>query len=158
MPIDLSPFADAGLDRPTLDALLDDHRAHGAPTLDRLWRYYRNPALLQRDPRTGAFRTRLAQAAGLPARLTRPLPDDDRHHAEREIVIENDIAWRLHALLDLMLGRPPVLLSNSPDPDTRAAVQTVLDAVFENAGGIGLLQDAALLASVFGHVDFLLRT
>ncbi|RMH23868.1 MAG: phage portal protein, partial [Planctomycetota bacterium] len=50
------------------------------------------------------------------------------------------------------------LLSNSPDPDTRAAVQDVLDAVFENAGGIGLLQDAALLASVFGHVDFLLRT
>jgi len=157
MPLDLSPFSDAGLDGATLATLLDTHRAADAPRLTRLWRYYRNPVLNERDARTGAVRRRLAQIAGLPSRLTQPVPDDDRHPTEREIVIENDIAWRLHTLLDLMLGRPPVLLSTSPDEETRAAVQAILDAVLENAGGIALLQDAALLSSVFGHVDFLLR-
>ena len=156
MPIDLTPFADARLDDPTLRALLADHTAGVVPRLSRFWRYYRNPLLHDRD--AGANRPRLAQSAGLPPRITHPRVDDDRDPADREIVIENDIAWRVHALLDLMLGHPPVLLSTARDEQTRLDVQTILDSLFESSGGINLLQDAALLSSVFGYVDFLLRT
>lgn len=154
MPFDLAPFADIPLDDALLRHLLARHDAQ-APRLRRLWDYYRNPAI-----GTRAGRPRLAQECGLPARLTgRPDPlDDDRFSVQREIVIENDIAWRIHTLVDFLAGRPVSILSAAPNEARRSEIQSLLDAVFEASGGGALIQDAALLCSVYGHVDLLLRT
>ncbi len=153
MPLPLEPFASIPLDEPLLRHLLARHDARAAH-LGKLWRYYRNPGVS-----LGEGRVRLAQECGLPPRLTgrwNPL-DDDRFSTEREIVIENDIAWRIHTLVDFLAGRPVSILSAAPDERRRAEIQSLLDAVFEASGGGALLQDAALLASVYGHVDLLIR-
>ncbi len=156
MPFQLAPFADVPLTRPRLQSLLDTHQAETTPRLDRLWRYYRNP-VLHTNHEPGA-RPRLAQSEGLPRRLTSPHTGDDRAPADREIVIENDIAWRLHAMVDFMLGRPITIHSSASDDQRRAEIQRILDAVLEASGGMSLLQDAALIASIYGTVDFVLRT
>lgn len=157
MPFSLHPFANVGLDASLLEAKIADHSRRVVPRLRRFWEYYRNAS----DPRLGASasgRTRLAQEAGLPPRLVgrRPAAADDRDQS-REIVIENDIAWRIHTMVDFMFGKPVLILSTARDPELRRLIERVLDAAFERSGGIGLFQDMALLAHVYGHVDLVLR-
>lgn len=143
---------------------IDEHLHAVVPRLDRLWAYYRNPL----EPVTaggasarphGRWYT-LAQECGLPARIVGPRPSnllDDRSPAQREPVVENDIAWRIHTMVDFMFGRPIRIRSDAPDPGLRAQIERVLDRVWRASGGITLLQDVATLGSVFGHVDLLLR-
>lgn len=156
----LGPFADVGLTEEMLGVLLAQHVGEAQPRMERLWKYYRNPV------EHGANwahpqRPRLAQEAGLPRRLTHPGPNDvnadDRASVRREIVIENDIGWRIHAMIDFMLGKPVRLVSTAGDEALRETIDRVLDAVWEASGGIALLQDAALLGHVYGHVDLLVR-
>ncbi len=156
----LEPFAEIGLSAAALAGLLAEHDRVAKPRFDRLWSYYRNPEI----PGVGLFgsgggHARLAQECGLPRRLTgrRDGLHDDRS-PEREIVIENDIAWRLHAMVDFMFGKPLSFLSTATDASKRDAIQQILDAVFEASGGIALLQDMALLGAVHGHVALRLRT
>ena len=89
--------------------------------------------------------------------LSPTAPFDDRTAPIREIVIENDIAWRIHAMVDFMLGRPAAFRSLAPTETKRAEIESILDAVFEASGGAALLQDMALLGAVYGHVDLLVR-
>lgn len=163
----LEPFSRLGLDEALLRLLIDEHVTATRPRLDRLWAYYRNPC----EPRGGArapggtagdWTARayaLAQEAGLPRRLRGPAVSaaDDRRAARREIVIENDIAWRVQAMTDFMFGKPVAILSTAREEATRRDIERVLDAAWEASGGIALLQDMALLGHVFGHVDLLLR-
>lgn len=168
MPYTLGPFHDIGLTEAMLARLLAEHDAR-LPAMRRLWAYYRNPA---ESRQAGAWasgsgigghgpggRRRLAQEAGLPARLAgaRARGEDDRT-PPREVVIENDIAWRVHAMVDFMFGRPATLVSNAADAGKRREIERLLDAVLEASGGIALLQDAGLLGAVYGHVDFLVRS
>lgn len=168
MPYTLGPFHDIGLTEAMLARLLAEHDAR-LPAMRRLWAYYRNPA--ESRPAVawagasgagvlsgGGGRRRLAQEAGLPARLAgaRARGEDDRT-PPREVVIENDIAWRMHAMVDFMFGRPATLVSNAADAGKRREIERLLDAVLEASGGIALLQDAGLLGAVYGHVDFLVR-
>ena len=160
MAFELEPFAEIGLSAQALGRMLDAHDRTERPRLARLWSYYRNPEaprLTLNDEPGG--RRRLAQERGLPGRLTgrRDGLFDDRAPA-REIVIENDIAWRVHAMVDFMFGKPISFLSTAADESKRDAIQKILDAVFEASGGIALLQDMALLGSVHGHVTLRLRT
>lgn len=156
MPFKLAPFSDVGLSESLLRVLLAEHETVVKPALRRLWRYYRNPARPARDG--GANRPTLAQEDGLPPRLRGPRSSgaDDRAPT-REIVIENDIAWRVHALVDFMFGKAPTITSLAEDDDKRRDIERLLDAAFESSGGIAMLQDMALLGAVFGHVDLLLR-
>ena len=108
--------------------------------------------LPQPNPTPGNHDARPAQARGLPARLTTPVPG-----VSREVVIENDIAWRLHALIDFMVGKPLVIQSLAEDPARAAALTNLLNRTFEHNGGHGFFQDLALLGSIYGHVDVLLR-
>lgn len=160
MPYRLSPFADVGLSDAMLDMLLAEHASATLPRMERLWKYYRNP-IEHSASWMHSQRPRLAQEAGLPSRITQPWPYDasldDRATARREIVIENDIGWRIHAMIDFMLGKPVVLRSTASAESLRETIDRVLDAVWEGSGGVGLLQDAALLSHVYGHVDLLLR-
>lgn len=166
MTFHLQPFAHLGLDAALLRLLIDEHEALTRPRLARLWAYYRNPCDA-RAPKNGASGRRhwagraytLAQEAGLPGRLRADADTamDDRRSSRREVVIENDIAWRVQAMVDFMFGKPVTILSTARDEPTRRAVERVLDAAWEASGGIALLQDTALLGHVYGHVDLLLR-
>lgn len=158
MPYQLEPFADVGLTEARLRRLVADHEAHGAPALRRRWDYYRNPRRSAAGPDGAVRRGGLAQERGLPARL-RPGRDplgDDRER-EREVVIENDIAWRIHASIDFLLARPARLESAATDEAVRERCQAALDAMMEASGGAALLHDVALLGAVYGHVDLALR-
>lgn len=142
-------------DRQSIEATLDAHRRSVLPRLERWWAYYRNDA--EPVPSAGGDRrSRLAQERGLPARLTRRGPaDDDR--TRREVVIENDIAWRVHTMVDFLFGKPVRLTSTARDETLRRRIEILLDAAWEASGGVALLQDMALLGHVYGHVDLRLR-
>ncbi|MBC7834137.1 MAG: phage portal protein [Phycisphaerales bacterium] len=159
-----SALAAAGLSPATIDSLIASHESTALPRLDTYFNYYRNtlsltPSGLARA--AGSSRPyHLAQQRGLPTRLrllSRPgvLPDDRIPAAE--IVIENDIAWRLNAMVDFMFGRPLKLVSAAGLPVARSQIELALEAVWEASGGISLLQDLALLAHIYGHVDLVLR-
>ncbi|QQS10163.1 MAG: phage portal protein [Phycisphaerales bacterium] len=164
----LQAFQGAGVDGPTLARHLDEHASVTLPRLSRLWSYYRNA--LVPTSRGGALSTtgqgrwyRLAQEVGLPSRIVgRPGSglsawSFDQAKKRREVVVENDIAWRVQTMVDFMFGRPVRLVSASKSVAMRDVIERVLDAVWERSGGIALLQDMALLGHVYGHVDLVLR-
>lgn len=161
----LDGFAGIGLDDATLELLLEEHRRRRVPRLQMLWNYFRNP--LEPVGPTPAFsgerpRLRAAQEAGLPARLTGSRDEDGvlvdpRTRPRREVVIENDIAWRIQTMVDFMFGKPVQVISTAADEGKRRRIERTLDAVWEASGGIGLLQDMALLGHVYGYVDLVLR-
>ena len=124
-----------------LAALLHEHRTTRLPRLLHLWDYYRNP---ERDGQ-------LAQAHGLPDRL-RP----QAGHA-RQVVIENDIAWRLHTQIDFMIGKGLTLRSTAPDPGRADLLSRHLRATLDAAGGQAFLHDLALVGAIYGYVDVLVR-
>ena len=95
MPQHLDVFEDVGLDEGLLKLAVREHESATLPRLRKLWAYYRNGPEVSGGATTR--RTRLAQEAGLPARLTSATTAEDDRARRREIVIENDIAWRLHA-------------------------------------------------------------
>ena len=158
MALRLGSFADVGLDEASLELVIDEFTRGPLPRLDRLWTYYRNPLKQSIGGAAGRW-YRQAQEAGLPPRITArgaASALDDRS-SRREIVIENDIGWRVHAMIDFLLGKPVKLRSRAADPDLAAIIERTLEHVWDRAGGIALLQDAALLGHVFGHVDFIVR-
>lgn len=159
-----------GLDAAFRTLVIEQHEQEARPRLERWWRYYRNaiePAGAQTRPAASAGGdtvhdrpARQAQEIGLPTRVTgvrstRGL--DDRTLPRREVVIENDIAWRVQAMVDLMFGKPVKIHSLADDENARALIEHLLDAVWEASGGIALLQDMALLGHVYGHVDLVVR-
>jgi len=145
----------AGLDEALVAGLVARHERESRPRLERLWSHYRNAP----EPVAGVG-MRLAQERGLPARLRLRASDttlDDRITPRREIVIENDIAWRVQTMIDFMFGKPVRIASGAPDEALRDSIERVLDMAWESSGGIALLQDMALLGHVYGHVDLALR-
>jgi len=136
-----------------IDTLLQRHAQVDRPRLERLWNYYRNPT----QPASDTAKPSLAQAAGLPPRLQ---PSSHVNREQREVVIENDIAWRLHTLVDFMFGKAFVIQS-VPAGNTGAAAQRAaeieqyLRRVLERNGGITLFQNLALLGSIYGQADLL---
>ena len=141
--IPAEPFGDD-----LVDLLIAEHVTHVRPALQRLWDYYRNP--LDFDDADDHRAYSAAQQAGLPDRITRS--------ASRDAVVENDIGWRVHTLVDFMFGRPVKIESLAADPDRAALIGRVLEAVIEANGGPCFYHDLALLGGVYGFVDLLLRT
>jgi len=162
-----------------IDALLAEHRA-GLPRLQRLWDYYRNPtpapgsspapapgssapapgssptfgsspALGHAHSSGGTGLGRPAQARGLPPRLR----DARADAAERELVIENDIAWRIDTLVEFAFGSPPTIHSLAGDESKRHAIEALLRDTFATAGGIAFYHDLALLGGIYGRVETL---
>lgn len=149
-------LAEIGIDEQVLAHAIEEHRAVRVPALRRMWAYYRNaPETVMGED---GVRTRLPQEAGLPPRLRgRSAEMDDRAAARREVVIENDIGWRVDTMVDFMFGKPVVLVSTAGEESRRRLIERVLDAAWEASGGAALLQDAALLGHVYGSVDLVLR-
>jgi hypothetical protein len=131
----------------------------------RLWAYFKNPMRVTATANSGSERPyRQAQEWGLPPRITgfasgsEPLADAiDRGVARKEVVIENDIAWRIDTMVDYLFGKPLVIASAAPDPGRREAIGRLLRVILANNGGIGFLQQLALFGAVYGFVDVLVK-
>jgi hypothetical protein len=108
------------------------------PRYRRLWAYYRNPMSLWaiRTDESGSERPyRQAQEWGLPPRITglragREIGSGDPAGGVRrkEVVIENDIAWRVETMVDYLFGRPIVISSTAPDAQRRSRIEQLLRA------------------------------
>ncbi|MCK4294498.1 MAG: phage portal protein [Planctomycetes bacterium] len=162
-----------GLEADYVEWLVDEHSVNIARHFGRLWEYYANPmaeaiglgACERKVSESGRCYVQ-AQEYGLPSRITgllhsanagvlgaRPVKDVQR----KEVVIENDIAWRINAAVDFLFGKPISFVSKSPDGQKRAKTETILKAVFAANGGISFFQDMAVLGSVYGFVDCFVR-
>jgi hypothetical protein len=139
------------------------------PRYRRLWAYYRNPMLpVTVDVESnGAERPyRQAQEWGLPPRITGVVTRASGEVGEaqaldgvarKEVVVENDIAWRVETMVDYLFGKPVVINSSAPDAARRGQIETVLRAVLAHNGGITFLQQLALMGAVYGFVDVLVK-
>jgi len=163
----------ASLEASFLEWLVDAQAAAIQEHFARLWDYYANPMV----PLTGGGPAERkagesgrcyaqAQEVGLPARITglargapagvlgsRVLKDIQR----KEVVIENDIAWRVNAAADFLFGKPIGLISRAADGRKREDIDAILKALFAANGGPAFFQDMAVLGSVYGFVDCFLR-
>jgi hypothetical protein len=150
--------------RRRIDQLLDAD----APRYRRLWDYYRNPLtpLLIRSDESGSERPyRQAQEWGLPSRITGfraggaagSGPELVDGVARKEVVVENDIAWRIDTLVDYLFGKPLVIESGAPDAQRRETISRLLRLLIAHNGGIQFFQQLALLGAVYGYVDVLVK-
>lgn len=167
MAYDFSTFKDAGLSEEFVSWLVCEEWPRMSRRFNRLWEYYQNP----RIDRTGSAvpdsgRTYLqAQEIGLPGRITgRVYTESDdvgfgrpSECSRKEVVIENDIAWRVNAMVDFLVGKGIQIVSSARSEQRRRNIQQVLKAVIEANGGAMFFQDLAVLGSVYGFVDCLVR-
>lgn len=167
MAFDLRNFQDANFPNEYLTHLIDQQAPVHESTCRRLWTYYRNPLQPVGGVAVGAMNEHsrpytLGQEIGLPPRITgvrrtgaaAEILTDLRR---KEVVIENDIAWRVQTMIDFLFGRAVKLRSQATDADTAAAVEAILHALLDANGGVSLLQEMSLFASVYGFVDVALR-
>ena len=140
---------------------LEQLQTAGRGRFRRLWGYYANPMRVTQDQGGASDRPyRQAQEWGVPSRITGyragldPLCDGTLStSARKEVVIENDIAWRIDTQVDYLFGNPPMIHSLAPDPARRLAIETLLAAILDRNGGAQLLQQIALIGAVYGFAD-----
>jgi len=166
-------FEDQQLEAEYIDWLVDERSTDIQAHFSRLWEYYANPINAvsfaggtNRQGNDSDRRYYQAQEYGLPLRITGQVhsPGSDVFGGSRvsdvqrkEVVIENDIGWRINAAVDFLFGKPISFVSKSPDSQKRAEIESILKALFSTNGGIGFFQDMAVLGSVYGFVDCLVR-
>ena len=134
----------------------------------RLWAYYRNPMRITPLPAgsevAGSERPyRQAQEWGLPPRLTgylsgeEPFAETLVETSRKEVVVENDIGWRIDTSVDFLFGRSIVLDSAAPDEARARLIGELLRQIIANHGGLAFLQRMALIGAVYGSVDVLVK-
>jgi hypothetical protein len=164
---------DRQLDADFLEWLVDVQAATLQEHFGRLWDYYANPMVplaggsaAERKVNESGRRYVQAQEYGLPPRITGLVHGPQagafgsqalRDIQRKEVVIENDIAWRVNAAADFLFGKPIRLISRAPDGRKRKDIEAILKALFAAHGGPGFFQDMAVLGSVYGFVDCFLR-
>jgi hypothetical protein len=173
MGFELDIFNDQQLDADYIGWLVDERSTDIHRHFCRLWEYYANPILeltgasvSDRKVSNSGRCYIQAQEYGLPTRITglvhsstagllgsQPVKNVQR----KEVVIENDIGWRINAAVDFLFGKPISFISRSPDGRKRAEIESILRALFLANGGIGFFQDMAVLGSVYGFVDCFVR-
>lgn len=173
MGFELDIFHDDTLDADYIEWLVDSQSVDIQTHFGRLWDYYANPRIeitgagpSDRKVNESGRCYVQAQEYGLPSRITGMV-----HSAQtglfgarnvnevqrKEVVVENDIAWRVNAAVDFLFGKPITIVSKSPDGRKSADIDRILKAVFAANGEIGFLQDMAVLGSVYGFVDCFVR-
>ena len=171
MGFELDVFGDEQLDAEFFGWLVDDHSVDVHRHFSRLWEYYANPSyeVGQRsaaDRKVAETGRRYVQAQeyGLPSRITGLSYSLDaggssavRDVQRKEVVIENDIAWRINAAVDFLFGKPVSFVSKSPDGRKRTEIEQLIKGVFEANGDAGFFQDMAVLGGVYGFVDCIVR-
>ena len=173
MGFELAIFGNDQLDADYLDWLVDEQSAVIHRHFARLWDYYANPRFevagggaSERKVSESGHCYLQAQEYGLPSRITGLVHSPQgsvfdakavRDIQRKEVVIENDIGWRVNAAADFLFGKPISILSKAPDGRKRSEIEAVLNAVFAANGGLGFFQDMAVLGSVYGFVDCYIR-
>ncbi|MCK5472726.1 MAG: phage portal protein [Planctomycetes bacterium] len=163
MGFDLTIFQDQQLQSDYIQWLVDEHSEDINKHFAKLWEYYSNH-MYEKNVAGRCYVQ--AQECGLPPRITamqyspnagilasKAVQDVQR----KEIVIENDIAWRVNAAVDFLFSKPISFVSKSPDSQKRAEIEKILKALFAANGGVRFFQDMAVLGSVYGFVDCLIR-
>jgi hypothetical protein len=147
-----------------LGELIEESLDTRAAAARRLWGYYRNEARPWDGPRPdGARPYQLAQEQGLPTRITARIagdePFDDTHAGilRKEVCIENDIAWRIDAGVDLLAGRPIVLDSAASDDARRDTIGGLIRRIWAGNGGLDFIRQLALTGAVCGGVDLVVK-
>jgi hypothetical protein len=174
--LELSNFAAPDLDEGFVEHLVREESLPRAIHFGRLWAYYRNDlsplgaglpeahAGAEGDWAACLRPYTQAQEFGLPARITGrthlgfggtgvPLAAFRR----KEVVIENDIGWRVDTGVHYLAGKAVGLESLTEDRATAERIESVLRAVWEASGGQACLQEMALLGAVYGFVDVVVR-
>jgi len=174
MNLNFSNFADADLSEDFVEYLVREEAPARALHLERLWAYYKNEltslgagvpeAERQMDWTASARPYYQAQEFGLPARIT------GRSHLgyggsgvlqpafqRKEVVVENDIGWRIDTGIHFLAGQPIGMESLARRPEDARVIESVLRAVWEGSGGLALVQEIALLGAVYGFVDLVIR-
>jgi hypothetical protein len=173
MAFDLHIFEDPQLEAEYIEWLVDERSIDIQRHFMRLWEYYANRmadvsrAGISSGKVSESGRCYLqAQEYGLPARITGLAHSANggvfggqsvRDVQRKEVVIENDISWRVNAGVDFLFGKPIGFVSKSSDSQKRSEIESILKAVFAANGGIGFFQDMAVLGSVYGFVDCIVR-
>jgi len=173
MGFDLRIFKDQQLEADYIEWLVEERSINIQMHFAKLWEYYTNQ--MYDTEGVSAFGRKVnessrcylqAQEYGLPARITGLVHSANtgifgarcaRDVQRKEVVIENDIAWRINAAVDFLFGKPISFVSKSPDSQKRAEIERILKAVFAANGAIGFFQDMAVLGSVYCFVDCLVR-
>ena len=169
MAFDLKIFSDAGFEAAYLEWLTGEQWVEQQEHFGRLWDYYQNPAVrsfrMAGDEANGSGLVQ-AQETGLPVRITGRRYGSTREAAfgkkvgdihRKEVVIENDIAWRISAMVDFLFGKGVSFVSRASEASRRQEIEDILKAVFGANGGAGFFQDLAVLGSVYGFADCLVR-
>ncbi len=152
MGFDLSIFEDPEFEPDFVEWLVTDRSAEVRTHFEKFWEYYINemcqvPGKVSSSRRADDYGRcyRQAQEYGLPARITgivhsaaggvfagHQVKDVQR----KEVVIENDIAWRMNAGVDFLFGKPISIVSRSPDGNKRSEIEKIIKAVIAANGGI----------------------
>ncbi len=167
MGFDLSSFNDPTLDVDYLNYLIEQEAVDAYLHFSRMWDYFRNPITPAAGVAADALNTNSrpyfqAQEAGLPARITGINrfglgAEQVTNLARKEVVVENDIAWRVHTMVDFLFGKPVSIRSLARDPQLARRLEEVIKGLFEANSGQGFFQELALLGAVYGFVDIVLR-
>ena len=179
MALDFSIFnrdassGDQRLDEEYINWLVNEQAMDMVLHYEKLWSYYRNEmseiaplgdSSNQYSETTRPYRQR--QEYGLPSRITGfnysfyggiMAGSEVRGISRKEVVIENDIAWRIDTMVDFLFGKGISISSRAVDHKRASQIQQILNAVFDANGGARYLQEMALLGSVYGFVDVILR-
>jgi hypothetical protein len=172
--LDFTNFHDPDLSEAFVEHLVREAAPDRSLHFQRLWSYYRNDltplgtgvpdADGDSDWASGARPYYQAQEFGLPARITGrshlgyggagvPVPEICR----KEVVIENDIGWRIDTAVHFLAGKPVGIESLARRPEHAREIEAVLRAVWDASGGMALWQEMALLGAAYGFVDLVIR-
>jgi len=167
MAFDFANFADPNLDDEYVEYLLNLH-SDRVRHYSRLWDYFRNPLIPAAGLAGGVLNASSkpyfqAQEVGLPARITgRGMGHNGEENVtdlrRKEVVIENDIAWRVQTAIDFLFSKAPVIRSRAGSEELASLIEQVISVFCDANGGLAFLQEIALLGGVYGFVDVAIRT
>jgi hypothetical protein len=140
MMYELDIFGSTAPDADFIRHLVENQWPRTSARFNRLWDYYANDAseASVRDLPDTSHGYIQAQEAGLPARIT---GSPDAGIQRKEIVIENDIAWRINAMVDFLFGKPITIQSTAAATGRRKDIESILKAVFDANGGAVFFQE-----------------
>jgi hypothetical protein len=173
MGFDFSKFGDEGLSEAFVEWLVEEQWVDISTHFGRFWEYYQNQ--IYELGRVGGLDSQInessrnyiqGQELGLPARITGVIHSGTggvlagravRDISRKEVVIENDISWRINAMVDFLFGKGVDFVSKAPEARKRREIEKILKAVFEAEAQTGFFQNMAVLGSVYGFVDCVVR-
>ena len=173
MAFDFSVFGDGRPDEEFVEYLLQEQGMDQVLHYEKLWQYYHNEMRevslegSYSEPASESARPyRQSQEYGLPSRITGVsygfyggmLSGRSAEGVRRkEVVVENDITWRIDTMVDFLFGKRVGIHSRAADAGRAEQIERVLSAVLDANGGASCLQQLALLGSVYGFVDVIVR-